>query len=127
MIDYSQPLEHFAFPLRTDSARHERDGTPDERATEFEVVAVGIMPIDATGYPHVLALVSGEGARDLVFANHEGRIAGRQGEYVANRRDVGTDTPPATEAQSGEGGRYAAPLAQPNDREYGLVERPKGK
>lgn len=118
------PLEHFAFADRSDRARHERDGSDDAAATEVSAAKIGHVPFDAMGYPHVVELVAPGGEREIVFANDIGRIAGRPGEYVANRHDADTTAPSGASGQKKEG---PAPAAQHIERGYGLVEIPKGK
>lgn len=123
MVDYAMPLEHFAFADRGDRARHEREGSDDAEASPLAAVKIGHVPFDAMGYPHVIELVSPEGAREIVFANDIGRIAGRAGEYVANRHDVRTSAPSGTEDEK----KRSAPVAQHIEHGYGSVEIPKGK
>ncbi len=124
MVDYSMPLEHFAFVDRTERARHEREGSEDAAASELAATKIGHVPFDAMGYPHVIELVSPEGAREIVFTNDIGRIAGRPAEYVANRHDAKTPAPSGAEDQER---KEPAPAAQHIEHGYGSVEIPKGK
>ena len=124
MVDYAMPLEHFAFPARSDRARHERDGSDDAAATTMVAAKIGHVPFDAMGYPHVVELVAPDGERELVFANDIGRIAGRAGQYVANRREEHAD---ASSDASGQEKEESAPAAQHIEHGYGSVEIPKGK
>jgi len=87
MVDYTMPLEHFAFPDRKDRARHEREGSDHALSTSTMVVVVGRMAIDPIGYPYVIRMTPQGGAEEVAFANADGRIAGRPGQYVANRGD----------------------------------------
>lgn len=87
MVDYTMPLEHFAFPDRRDRIRHEREGSDDALATSTRIVAVGRMAIDPIGYPYVIRMIADAGVEEIAFANADGRIAGRPGQYVANRGD----------------------------------------
>lgn len=118
------PLEHLAFADRSDRARHERDGSGDASATDLTAAKIGHVPFDAMGYPHVIELIARDGEREIVFANDIGRIAGRPGEYVANRRD---DHEGAPSGAPGRRKEEPAPVAQHIEHGYGSVEIPKGK
>lgn len=124
MVDFAMPLEHFAFATREERVRHERDGTSDDRATDFQAKVVGHAPMDPVGYPYVIELATPDGRREIVFASPAGRIAGRPGQYVANRGEAHDTAPPGAMSKEEEG---PAPVAQHIDQEYGSVEIPKGK
>lgn len=123
MVDYAMPLGHFAFADRGERARHERDGSDDAEATDISAVRIGRVPFDAMGHPHVIELVGPGGGREVVFANDIGRIAGRPGEYVANRHDARACAPSGAHEERKE----PAPAAQHIGYGYGSVEIPKGK
>jgi hypothetical protein len=124
MVDFAMPLGHFAFATREERVRHERDGTPGERATDTNARIVGHMPIDPVGYPYMVELAAPDGCSEIVFASSAGRIAGRPGQYVANRGDTRDTAPAGARSEKEEG---PAPVAQHIEQQYGSVEIPKGK